>query len=140
MGKYGDVAVMAAELLRKGGTEGNRPDAWRCAAKELLRHSPSSETKGCPRGAFLGLCEEGLVEGVQRGSWTNSVDNKAYALRAVQKLRADSAWLAPKGKLWRLVCGSDTKAENGQLDVVFGLWRKRLLTEEPIPVKWEASP
>ena len=34
------------------------------------------------RGAFLGLCEEGLVKGIPAGKYSASKDNKQYAVRA----------------------------------------------------------
>jgi hypothetical protein len=46
----------------------------------------SAQKKGCPRGAFLGLCEEGLVKGIPAGNYTTSKDNKAYAVRAAELL------------------------------------------------------
>jgi hypothetical protein len=50
--------------------------------EKLYPTSPTSRKKDCPRGAFLGLCEEGLVKGIPAGKYTASKDNKAYAVRA----------------------------------------------------------
>jgi hypothetical protein len=43
--------------------------------------------KGCPKGTFLGLCEEGLVKGIPKGNYTKSVKNKKYAIKAVTVLK-----------------------------------------------------
>ena len=69
--------------------------------------------KHCPRNAYLGLCEVGLVK--------------------VQALRTDPTWLNRPMRLWRVVSQSQTKAPNNQIDVVFELWRNGLITQEPIP-------
>ena len=38
------------------------------------------------RGAFLGLCEEGLIKGIPSGQYMASRDDKAYAVRAAALL------------------------------------------------------
>jgi len=91
-------------------------------------------SKGCPRSAYLGLCEAGLVKGAPSGRWITSDDNKRYAVRAVAALRIDSTWLnRPKIHLWREVSRSENKVPNSQIDVVFALWRNSLIANEPIP-------
>ena len=46
---------------RGGSSAGVNPVArWEEAMKRLYLTSPTARKKGCPRGAFLGLCEEGL--------------------------------------------------------------------------------
>jgi hypothetical protein len=126
MGKYGEAAVKAAAKLRSTAMS-RPPDAWLAAVRETFPHSPSSAAKGCPKAAFLGLCEEGLVSGAPRGSWTRSTRNKAYAVKAVSVLRQDPSWLDRERELWAVVSGPETKVENGQLDVVFSLWRAGLI-------------
>jgi hypothetical protein len=126
MGKFGEVAIEAVGRLGSGASR-SPVDAWRAAAEAAFPNSPSSADKGCPKGAFLGLCEDGLVLGAPKGTWTGSALNKAYAVRAVAALRADPAWLQRKRDLWREVSGPGTKVENGQLDVVFSLWRAGLI-------------
>jgi len=39
--------------------------------------------KGCPRGAFLELCEAGMIKGIASGKYTRSKRNKEYAIDAV---------------------------------------------------------
>jgi len=65
---------------------------------------------------------------VQPGRWLTSDINKSYAVKAVQALREDPAWLKKKTLVWRKVSGPSEKVPNGQLDVVFGLWEDGLIT------------
>jgi hypothetical protein len=82
MAKYGEVAVDAVEFLARS------PDlspwhGWTRAAAAAFPHSRSSQEKGCPRVAVLALCESGAVQNVSPGSYTRSVKNKEYVVRAV---------------------------------------------------------
>lgn len=72
--EYGDVAVGATDLARAGGIQ--PPEAWEEATRTVFPHSVSLQDKGCPRGAYLGLCEDGLVLGIPSGTYTRSRDNK----------------------------------------------------------------
>jgi ATP dependent DNA ligase C terminal region len=38
--------------------------------ERLYPTSPTARRKSCPRGAFLGLCEEGLVKGILPGRYS----------------------------------------------------------------------
>jgi len=134
MGKFGNVAVAATRRL-SSGTDIDPRDAWRSAAQLLLGYSPSMMRKNCPRSAYLGLCEVGLVTSAPRGRWISSDDNKLYALRAVRALRCDATWLERPMLLWRKVSQSPSKTPNNQIDVVFELWKERLITDEPIPAE-----
>ena len=85
-----------------------------------------SRDKGCPRNAFLGLAEDGLIVGVPSGQYTRSELNKRYATRAVGLLR-QKRHLAKNtpSELWRLVMSEEcdrNKAHNNQMDVVTALW------------------
>jgi hypothetical protein len=127
MGKYGMVAVRATTLVRSG-RHGSAPEAWSVAARETFPGSVAAQRKGCPRAAFLGLCEEGLVAGVPVGSYTQSKENKAYALAAVRLLEMDPA-LASDGPtaLWRKVQKGEERTPNHQMDVVLSLWSDGLI-------------
>ena len=130
MGKYGEVAI---EATRRLAEVSDPREAWHSAAQSLLSYSPSMVRKHCPRNAYLGLCEVGLVKGAPSGRWITSDENKLYAIRAVQALRNDPTWLGrPTTHLWRVV-SPQPKAHNHQIDVVFELWRNGLITQEPIP-------
>jgi hypothetical protein len=130
MGKFGQVAVEATHRLNSAEVSDPR-EAWHSAAQTLLSYSTSMMRKNCPRNAYLGLCEVGLVKGAPRGPWITSEDNKLYAVRAVEALRTDPTWLNRPMLLWRVVSQSQTKAPNNQIDVVFALWRNGLITPEP---------
>jgi hypothetical protein len=79
--RYGEAAIIAA---RQGPSANTNPKArWESAMEKVYPTSTAARNKGCPRGAFLGLCEDGLVKGIPAGRNTASKDNKEYAVRAV---------------------------------------------------------
>ena len=124
--EYGDVAVRAVDKIRSGTARS--PGAARDeAAREIFPGRVLRQKKGCPRGAFLGLCDEGLVLGVPAGSYTSSIDNKAYALRAVDLIRSVPE-LAVQGRraLWNRV-EAKARSHNSQMDVVLALHQNGLL-------------
>jgi hypothetical protein len=139
MGKYGEVALRATALLRERACEGP-PEAWAVAARTVFPTSIDSQRKPCPKGAYLGLCEEGLVVGVPKGNYTRSRDNKAYAVEAVRLLMRNPA-LADRtardggaANLWRLVMKGVAKRPNSQMEVVLALWNQRLIVRAPAGV------
>lgn len=71
MGKYGDASIRAAKLIIFGEIK-SPVSAWRKATGEIFGEGTSSQDKGCPRGAFIGLCEEGMIKGIPSGSYTQS--------------------------------------------------------------------
>mgnify|MGYP001608232452 CR=1 FL=1 len=112
MNAYGEVAIRAIECLQSGACT-SPIQAWDDAAAKVFSRSTASQEKSCPRSAFLGLCEDGLVSGVSRGNYTESTDNKRYALRALQLLRQDPeiARLGPES-LWQRVMAGESKKSN----------------------------
>ena len=125
-------------IWRNCRTSDRARSKWRfqLAAPSLGRGSarsvpakPFAAKKACPRGAYLGLCEEGMVAGVLRGTYTRSKDNKQYAVRAAQLLQHNPG-LATAGpeQLWDRVMEGNSKAHNSQMDVVLTLWQRGLLT------------
>jgi hypothetical protein len=124
--KYGEAAIAAVQLVATGQAK-HPPDAWDAAVKRFFPGSPSSQNKGCPRGAFLGLCESGVVKGVVSGSYTRSKLNKQYALDAVGLLRNSPHLVGDPETLWQRVIGPVTKVENSQMDVVLALWQRGLI-------------
>ncbi len=125
MGQYGDTAVKATSLIRRGGY--HPCDAWKTSAKRQFPTQKSSEKKGCPRAAYLGLYEAGIVCGVPPGNYTRSVLNKQYALEAVRLLCSDPSLASDKNRLWKKALKGEDKVENDQMDIVLTLWRKRLI-------------
>ena len=55
--RYGEAALLAARGSSAAGVD--PVVRWESAMQKLYPTSPTARKKGCPRGAFLGLCEEG---------------------------------------------------------------------------------
>lgn len=130
MDKYGEVAVRAVKELNAHSFW--TPDAaWKRAAAEVFPRGESSRDKLCPRNAFLGLCEEGLVKGVSAEDYSAGVENKNYAIEAVRLLRANPqlADCSP-AELWKLVMRGRDKKANSQMDVVLSLWHAGYILEK----------
>ena len=126
MPNFGDAPVLAAKVL--GKNPGMDPSvAWARATASTFPTSQSMQEKGCPKGAFLGLCEEGLVQGVPPGAYTRSQSNKQYAVNAVGRLRQSPAAAIDRAALWRVASNDPGKAHNGQMDVVLALWGAGLI-------------
>lgn len=120
MGKYGEAAIEAATLAAKSG---HPVEAWKLAAIHKFPDSKSSRDKGCPRAAFLGLCEDGYVRGVRPGSYTRSANNKRYAVDALLILKADPHLAnSSVNQLWKRVMQGTEKKHNYQMDIVLALW------------------
>lgn len=122
MSKYGKVAVMAAEMARNGL---NPIEAWRVSAKVVFPTQPPSRDKGCPKYAFLGLAEEGLVQGVSKGQYTKSMLNKLYAVEGVNLLRAEPELAGNPEGMWERIMSGRYKQHNEQMSVVTALWNNR---------------
>jgi hypothetical protein len=122
--RYGEAALMAA---RQGNTTDVDPVArWQSAMERLYPTSPIARKKGSPRGAFLGLCEQGLVKGIPAGSYSATKFNKDYAVRAAELLLAGMP-NPSRSSLWRAVVNNASIEENGQMDVVLALWKNNLI-------------
>ena len=102
---------------------------WESAMEKLYPTSPSARKKGGPRGAFLGLCEEGLIKGIPAGHYTASPDNKAYAVSAVALLAEEKqSWSI--SSLRRAVTNDPEKTHNGEMDIVLALWKNGLIVRK----------
>jgi hypothetical protein len=126
--RYGEAALMA---VRQGPSASINPVAlWDNAMQRLYPTSPTARKKSCPRGAFLGLCEEGLVKGIPAGKYTTSKDNKAYAVQAAALLiEGTRKWSI--GELWQAITNDPEKTHNCQMDVVLALWKNGLIVRKP---------
>jgi len=123
--RYGEAALMAAR--DSAGTSPAR--RWQSAMERVYPTSVSAQKKGGPRGAFLSLCDEGLVEGIPPGHYTTSKDNKGYAVQAARLLsEGTQKWSI--SELWRAVSDDPEKAHNSQMDVVLALWKNGLIVRE----------
>ncbi|GAB7214058.1 DUF6979 family protein [Dickeya oryzae] len=78
MTKYTDAALITTRSCQ--GQE--KPDvktAWLKAIRDLDAYD-----EGCPRCAYLGLCEAGMVKGIRPGNYglSDTNKNKGYAVDA----------------------------------------------------------
>ena len=122
MNYYALTALVAQEYAAKG----LHPTlAWESAALKVFGER-SAKNKGCPKSAFLGLCENGLIKGIPSGKYTRSVKNKSYALAAVKILAKGQSDNISPSELWRRVVGTDI-VHNAQMDVVLELCKKELI-------------
>jgi hypothetical protein len=122
--RYGEAALMAVQQGTSGGIS---PIArWESAMENLYPTSSTARKKSCPRGAFLGLCEEGLVKGIPAGLYKASKENKAYAVRAVTLLTQGTQHWSTSA-LWRAVTNGVDKAHDSQMDIVLALWNNDLI-------------
>ena len=119
MARYGEVATLAARTSRRGV---NPVQAWNDAAARVYGDQPASRDKNCPKSAFLGLAEEGLISGVPAGNYARSRDNKRYAVEGVRLLQSEPALSADPGEMWRRVMAGEQKQHNEQMEVVAALW------------------
>lgn len=122
---YGRTAVDAAKMCELNSNL-SPSDAWR---KSVVLHtsSKSSQEKGCPRSAFLGLCENGFIKGVTPRGTAGVTRNGQYAISAAQLLiRENEPYAHGPASLWRKVVGVDKKS-NGQMQVVIALHLAGLL-------------
>ena len=73
--------------------------------KTLYPTSPTAQRKTAPKGAFLGLCEAGLVKGFAPGKYGATMDNKNLAIAAMALLVAGTH--KSVSSLWAAVTQGD---------------------------------
>jgi hypothetical protein len=129
LNKYAHCAIEAVGLIASSKAASPR-QAWEQSSSAVFGKGTSSQQKGCPRDAFLGLCEAGFVQGVAPGKYCNSILNKQYAVSAVQLLRKKPGAEVAPTELWGLVLRGNTKVHNSQMDVVLGLWNSGLISAD----------
>jgi len=138
MGKYGNAAVMAAKLYQDGlATTPN--NAWELAIVNFFPFSKSAQAKGCPRGAFLGLCENGNITGIPEGIYCRAEKNKKYALKALDILRKEPHLSQNENKLWCRVMDGERKIQNHQMDVVISICNAGLIQSHQGMAKFQPS-
>ncbi len=126
-GQYGCIAVeVARHFLSSADTISNPSDEWDSITK-IRYPSLYANDNDCPKRAFLGLCNTGLVKGINSGHYTASVSNKKYAIEAVNFLKNNPALanIATPAKLWDYVLAYlriGKKKHNQQMNVVLALW------------------
>ncbi len=126
MGRYGKAAVKAANLILSTGI--NPSQAWDIATSKEFGKGTHSQKKGCPKGAFLGLCESGMLKGTSIGNYTNSSENKLYAVRAARALKKNPELAYSRELLWDKISYGKSVSHNDQLDVVISLWNEGLIS------------
>jgi hypothetical protein len=126
--KYAIAALRAVELIRAVPGRLTPPDAWEVATTEVYGSGTPAQKKGCPKGAFLGLCQVGYVIGIPTGDYTRSEKNREYAVAAAEMLADDPTLAGNAEALWDRVLGDEPKRHNSQMHVVIALWKQGLLT------------
>jgi len=125
MGRYGKAAIEAVKLILS--TKIYPEQAWDIATSNEFGRGTNLQKKGCPKGAFIGLCEQGMIKGVPIGSYTDSLENKRYAVLAVKILKEKPELLENKDKLWVEITEGKSIKQNNQLDIVLSLWNKNYI-------------
>ena len=125
MNKYGQIVLKAVQCYKDPYVI---VEIYEKTAKEIF-DTKSSQEKSCPKGAFLGLCEQGLVKGIPRGNYTKSVKNKEYALKAIEILKQNTQTTFSPKDLWMKLEFTD-KRHNSQMDVVLALWENDLIVKK----------
>lgn len=134
MNKYGRTALRAADLAMNKAL--SPLEAWQKIAAEEFAGLPEAMNKSCPREAFLGLCDAGMLNGITSQNITHpDSPNKNYATTAVELLIEDPS-IAEQGKstLWEKVLENlgTTITHNQQMDVVLSLWDEGYIKGSPI--------
>ena len=128
MCQNGKAAIKAVKLVRDNGE--TPQDAWQKAIC-IFTKSKSSRDKSCPRNAFLGLCEEGMIKGVDPSEYGAGKKCKKFAIKAVEILREEPTLSLNMTKLWKKVMenlGEDTsKSQASRMGVVTALWNNKLI-------------
>jgi hypothetical protein len=122
MNKYAQTAI---KTVQNYNTSNSIIEFYVRAAKDIFE-TKSAREKSCPKNTFLGLCEEGLVKGIPQGSYTKSVKNKEYALKAAAILKQNTQTTFSPKELWEKLELGD-KRHNSQMNVVLALWEHGLI-------------
>jgi len=128
---YENAAKEAIKMYRDGSSL-DLEEIWENAVSKFTT-SKNSIIKGCPKGAFLGLCEEGLINGIPAGCYTRNSGkqmNKMYALTAVELLESSPNEIFNEMDLWRQVLDNldyEYKQPQDQMKIVLVLWNNQLI-------------
>jgi hypothetical protein len=126
--RYGEAALLAVKMDTHGKAL-SPTERWEDAVRRVYPTTPIGQKKSGPRMAFVGLCEAGLVKGIEPGvpapSSSQASRNKAYAVQAVELLRAGTHKTV--SQLWSAVSDGDATDHASQMDVVLALWKNGLI-------------
>lgn len=129
--------------VARAATTGSVPPAesWAEEARRAFPEKVPSQKKGCPRGAYLGICETGWLPGIPAGRYNRRPGNKnaRYAVKAVELLAAHPEWgdITP-AELWKRLRTTGINMplrHNGQMDVALALWRHAIDQSRVLPVQ-----
>ena len=132
---YGKVAIEVTKYIQE--TKEHPMTAWNNFTEEVFGKGSSGANKSCPRSAYLGLCEDGLVAGVPKGNYTREQKgkklNKLYAVQAVRML-CTNPFLENDSpdELWNEVMealGNVPKNHDNQMNVVLALWHEGMIVK-----------
>ena len=80
---------------------------------------------------FLGLFEEGYIEGINSGKYTRSDLNKQYGIAAIKILARNKNKKFKKIELWKEVLEKKSdnpeKQHNSHMNVVLAFWNEGLI-------------
>ena len=126
MNKYAQIAINVVKRINLDNSI-NPKEAWEIEANNLFGEGKASAKKGCPKNAFLGLCEEGLIKGIPKGEYITRSDNlnKEYVLEAYKYLKNNNSNITPL-ELWRKI-GMDKKSHNSQMNILCELFKLGLI-------------
>lgn len=116
MTKYGKVALEAVRRV-------SPVNAWDKALAQL-----GIGEKACPRTVFLGLCEDGYIQGIPKGKYLDKnkdLPNKKRAIALVKMLSNEFAGRWPKDTNDNLWAEADKRALGGtgvDKDIEGGVW------------------
>ena len=126
--RYGEAALIAVRMQTFGKAL-SPAERWMAAVQQVYPTTPIGQKKSGPRNAFVGLCEAGLVKGIASGvpepGTSGAARNKAYAIQAVELLRAGTHTTVTQ--LWPAVSDDEAGEHASQMDVVLALWKNSLI-------------
>lgn len=111
MGKFGQVAVKAANYIQNGYEP---QKAWETSSEEIFGTNNTSKDKGCPKNAFLGF-------------YSGKGKNAEYARAALDYLKSNPDVDITVTELWKIATKGKAKTHNGQMDVVLSLYKEGLI-------------
>jgi len=120
---YEKASLDAMKLIRQGASP---PQAWEQSVGHYT-NSQSARTKGCPRGAFLGLCQEGLVKDVPAQRYTASMASKNYAISTVMLLKQGSTNVENINEIESFVMPERQRGDQGEIRIACVLWKNGLI-------------
>ncbi|MGL5149099.1 MAG: DUF6979 family protein [Clostridium sp.] len=128
MNRYTKVAIQVVEELQNMKKEEQKKidlgNLWKEKYKEN-EFKESSIKKVCSRLAFIGLCENNLIKGIEIKNSDKESLNKNCAVKAVKILKNDNRHYTSK-ELWEEI-GNKDKKHNSQMNIVLALWEKGMI-------------